>query len=122
MAKIKVKQTISNKPKYIGLIVMLSVVIFIIIIAIDTSSDSKVKNSSWDDSVHQVERHIKSTLEDPKSFEAIQWSKVRDMTHNQYGYRYIVMVKYRAKNSFGGYEIESETFYLDKNGNIVDVK
>jgi hypothetical protein len=88
----------------------------------DDSNTSEVKNSPWDSSVYQVERYIKNNLSDPNSFEVIQWSKVRDMTHSQYGYRYKVMVKYRAKNSFGGYEIQSNIFFLDKKGNVVDVQ
>ena len=91
------------------------------IVTNDTNS-TEVKNSSYDGSVRQVESYLKRTLTDPNSLEVIQWSKVRDMTHNQYGYRYVVMVKYKAKNSFGGYVVESNTFYLNKNGNVVDVK
>lgn len=95
--------------------------IIVYFIATNDTNSTEVKNSPWDSSVHQVESYLKRTLTDPNSFEVIQWSKVRDMTHNQYGYRYIVMVKYRAKNNYGIYVIESNTFYLDKNGNVVDV-
>ena len=123
MAKVKVKQSISNKPKYIGLIAIFSVIMFVIIFSIEnTSTDAKVKNSPWDNSVHQVERYIKNNLSDPNSFEVIQWSKVRDMSHSQNGYRYKVMVKYRTRNGFGGYEIQSNIFFLDKKGNVVDVQ
>lgn len=123
MAKVKVKQSISNKPKFVGLITIFSVIMFVIIFSIeDASIGAKVKNSSWDGSVHQVERYLKGTLTDPNSFEAIKWSKVNDMTHNQYGYRYKVMLKYRAKNNYGGYEVQSNIFFLDESGNVVDVK
>ena len=91
-------------------------------IATNDTNNSEVRNSPWDNSVHQVERYLKRTLKDPDSFEVIQWSNVQDMTHNQYGYRYKVMVKYRAKNSFGGYVIESDLFFLDENGRIVKVE
>ena len=123
MAKINVKQSISNKPKYIGMLAIFAIVMFVIIFSIEeASTDAKVKNSYLDNSVHQVERYLKRTLLDPNSFEVIQWSKVRDLKNNNKGYRYKVMVKYRAKNSFGGYEIQSDIFHLDENGKVVDVK
>ncbi len=35
---------------------------------------------------------------------------------------YSVHHKYRSKNSFGGYVISDQTFYFDKNGNIIKVE
>jgi hypothetical protein len=122
----KKNHKIKNKTKPIStmqLVIGAVSILFIIGLLIpDDSYTLEVKNSPWDNSVHQVERYIKNNLSDPNSFEVIQWSKVRDMTHSQYGYRYKVMVKYRAKNSFGGYEIQSNIFFLDKKGNVVDVR
>lgn len=89
---------------------------------IDKGNKNKVYNSEYDGSVHQVEKYLKeSYLKDPDSYQSIKWSKVMDMVHSDYGYRYKVMHKYRAKNSFGGYSIESKIFYLDDDGDIVDV-
>lgn len=90
--------------------------------ATDTTSKLKVKNSPWDSSVHQVESYIKNHLKDPDSFEAISWTNVYDLKHSDNGYRYKVRVRYRAKNSFGGYVIENELFYLNENGNVVKVE
>lgn len=36
--------------------------------------------------------------------------------------KYSVWHKYRAKNSFGGYEISDQTFYFDKDGNVIRVE
>ena len=79
-----------------------------------------VYNSAWDGSVHQVERFLKKTLKDPKSFDAIEWSPVKKV--NLSTHKFIVRCKYRAKNSFGGYVITNQLFYLDAKGRIVNVK
>ncbi len=91
-------------------------------IATDNSFGLKVKNSPWDNSVHQVESYLKRNLKDPNSFEALSWSKVKDKNNNNNGYRYKVFVKYRAKNSFGGYVVKTDLFYLDEKGNVVRVE
>lgn len=76
-----------------------------------------VQNSSWDGSVRHVEVYLKNTLKDPKSYESIEWSKVIETETG-----YVVWHKYRAKNSFGGYVIENQKFYLDFKGNVIKVE
>ncbi len=73
-----------------------------------------VSNSAWDGSVHQVERWFKQNLNDPDSFEAIEWSKVAERDDG-----FLVRVKYRAKNSLGGYVVENQVFKLDPQGNVL---
>ena len=51
-----------------------------------------VSNSGWDASVYQVERYLKDNLKDPKSYEAIEWSKVQKV--NLSTHKYIVRCKY----------------------------
>lgn len=87
----------------------------------DTVVHDIVTNSSLDASVHQVEQFLKDNLNDPDSYEGISWSEVQILSESQ-EYKYYVRHKYRAKNSFGGYVIENQIFYLDANGNVVDVK
>jgi len=73
-----------------------------------------VENSPWDNSVSQVKRWLEKNAKDPKSLEYIEWSKVtRD------GAGFLVRVKYRAKNSFGGYVIDEKIFVLDGRGEVV---
>ena len=80
-------------------------------------SDARVvKNSSWDGSVWQVEHHLKRNLNDPDSFEAIEWSEVIDN-----GDGFTVRCKYRAKNSFGGYVVEEQIFVMNRRGDVVSV-
>lgn len=78
-----------------------------------------VFNSAYDNSVYQVERYLKQTLRDPDSYQGIQWSSVmRDTTLNVF----FVSHKYRAKNGFGGYNVESHVFVMDLLGNVIEVK
>jgi len=76
-----------------------------------------VYNSGWDASVYQVEDYLKQNLKDPESLECIEWSEVQK---NDYGF--MVRCKYRAKNSFGGYVVNNQLFYLDKKGKVFNVK
>ena len=77
----------------------------------------KIMNSSWDCSVYQVKRYLEKSLKDPDSYVGIEWGKVQ-----QNGIEYKVYHKYRAKNSFGGYVIESHIFTLDADGNVTNVE
>lgn len=83
----------------------------------DKTNGVKVENNSWDGSVSQVKKHLKANLKDPNSYESIEWSDVIETSNG-----YTVRHKYRAKNSYGGYVIENNIFYLDFTGNVVDVQ
>lgn len=74
-----------------------------------------VYNSGWDGSVRQVKQWLKDNLKDPASFEAIEWSSVQKTPDGDY----LVRCKYRAKNSFGGFEISNQIFYMDSEGNVL---
>ena len=84
--------------------------------AIIAAGGIEIANSSFDASVSQVKEYLKKNLKDPKSYESIEWSKVKEES-----YGYSVYHKYRAKNSFGGYVIESQIFHLDFGGNVIKV-
>jgi hypothetical protein len=74
-----------------------------------------VINSAWDGSVSQVKTWLKANLKDPKSLECIEWSKVSKQSDGGY----MVRVKYRAKNGFGGYVVENKVFFLDSTGTVL---
>ena len=76
----------------------------------------KVENSAWDGSVSQVKKYLRSNLKDPDSYESIEWGNVVKTDNG-----YMVRHKYRAKNSFGGYMVDNNVFYLDFQGNVVSV-
>ena len=85
--------------------------------AIMAAGAVEVTNSSYDASVSQVKDYLRKNLKDPKSYESIEWSKVKEEPDG-----YSVYHKYRAKNSFGGYVIEAQIFYLDYGGNVIRVQ
>lgn len=76
-------------------------------------NEDPVKNNGLDASVYQVEQYLKNNLRDPDSYKPMEWSAVQK-TKNGYYVRH----KYRARNGFGGMEIENKIFYLDKDGNV----
>lgn len=64
--------------------------------------------SSFDNSVNEVKRYLNANLKDPKSTEYIAWSPVT-LVDVKGIYFWEVSVKYRSKNSFGGYVIDQKT-------------
>lgn len=85
-------------------------------VAKSSPSFTKVSQSNWDGSVAPVKRWIKRHAKDPESIEFIEWSKLKPTIKG-----YEVTVKYRAKNSFGAYVIDRQTFLLDNAGNVLNV-
>ena len=94
------------------------IVISVIYVVFDDGSSSfdenPVTNSGLDASVYQVEQFLYDNLKDPDSYDPIEWSAVQK-TKNGYYVRH----KYRARNGFGGMNIENKIFYLDENGNVI---
>lgn len=80
----------------------------------------KVRASAFDGSVHHVERFLKNNLKDPKSYEGIEWGNL--VEQDMPGYSYTIWHQYRAKNSFGGYVVSKQMFYLDSLGSVVNVE
>ena len=76
----------------------------------------KVSNSSWDGSVLPVKEYLKKVLKDPKSIEYIEWFPVQETQDGNYKVR----VKYRAKNSFGGYVLNDQLFFLNSEGIVTN--
>ena len=76
-----------------------------------------VHNSAWDHSVKQVEDYIKANLNDPDSYESVEWSDVEGNDSIDY----IVVHTFRAKNAFGGVMTYSQMFVLDSLGNVIGV-
>ena len=79
-----------------------------------SSREELVENSAWDGSVYQVVEWLKNNLKDPDSLEFIEWSPVEKTVTGDFRVR----VKYRAKNSFGGYMVENKIFVLDSSGSV----
>lgn len=77
-----------------------------------------VHNSSWDSSVKQVKDYLKNTLNDPDSYESIEWGEV---VKNPSVNWFVVRHKYRAKNAFGGTITKNQIFTLDSLGTVISV-
>lgn len=77
-------------------------------------------NSGWDASVIEVKNFLDANLKDPKSVQYAEWSKVNLGTY-QNQKCWWVRCKYRAKNSFGGYVVNNQLFYIS-NGKVIGYK
>ena len=75
-----------------------------------------VENSQWDGSVGQVKEWLGVNLKDPSSVQYIEWDTVQRLG----GGGYSVRVKYRAKNSFGAYAVETKIFFLGADGTVTN--
>ena len=64
----------------------------------------------------KVISHVRSSLRDPSSYEAINTSELRK---NEGTGTYYMVHQYRAKNSFGGYNVENQVFEIDSKGEII---
>lgn len=62
-----------------------------------------------------VKQYLYENLRDPDSYEAVAWSKL-----NSAGGNFIIDHRYRAKNGFGGYNVETKKFII-KDGKVVAV-
>ena len=103
----------TKKPPPLWMFVVVVGALFIVWNLPDDDS-TVVRSSSYDGSVRQVKTYLKRNLKDPDSFEAIEWSPLNKQSNGGYSVR----CKYRAKNSFGGYVVENQVFYLDSKGNV----
>jgi hypothetical protein len=74
------------------------------------------QNSAWDASVHQVVSYLKSNLNDPGSYEGIEWSPVQPRPD---GEGYMVRHRYRARNGFGALTVQQAIFYMDDQGRVL---
>jgi hypothetical protein len=103
-----------NKFKKEGVFYAILVGVLICLSIVTSASNSTGSNSSFD-AVSQVNYFIKQNAKDPKSVDYIGWSKVLKETNGNF----TVRVKYRAKNSFGGYAVENKLATLNSSGDVI---
>ncbi len=72
--------------------------------------------SWWDGLTPEVNEFLRATLKDYDSLKVLECSKVATWGDDAWCQR----VKYRAKNSFGAYELEENVFII-KNGAVSNV-
>lgn len=109
-----------QKKRGIGCLVIIAIFVALMIFANKNEPSNPthavVENSQWDGSVRQVKDWLKGHVRDADSLEYIEWSPLL-----KNGDSYMVRVKYRAKNGFGGYEVEERVFTLDQAGKVTHV-
>jgi len=94
---------------------MMMVIVMLLAASTVMAQGNKVRNSSWDGSVRQVKVWYQDHLKDPDSVQYIKWYKVVQMPNGSYA----VAVRYRARNSFGGYVINHDLCVMDVLGRVI---
>lgn len=128
IAEIKAQEEKVKKGCGIGCLSIVVIFFVFYLIGSFSSSDSSksngsnasgsrevVVNNAWDGSVSQVKSWLNANLKDPNSLEFIEWSPVSKTKEGGF----MVRVKYRAKNSFGGYVVENKLFLLNSAGIVI---
>lgn len=111
-----------NKKILIGFAVLFAPILLMIIFSDKKSVPKEYKkeevvfNSPLDGSVFQVEYYLKRNLNDPDSYDGIEWSEVQKLDGGGFRVRH----KFRAANAFGGKVITTKLFELDSLGNVVN--
>jgi hypothetical protein len=82
-----------------------------------SGTSEAVYNSPSDGTVLQAKAYLLQNINDPDSFEAIEWGTVNKMGNGNYQ----TWCRYRAKNSFGGYEISKKLFILAPTGEVMSM-
>lgn len=72
--------------------------------------------SSWDGSHRALTQMIKSTMNDPKSYEHVE-TKI-----NEIGDYFMVTTSFRGKNAFGGVVLNHVTAKIDSTGKVLDIE
>ena len=87
-------------------------------ITIKVQSKRFVHNDVLDASVRQVKQFLKKNLNDPESYDGVEWSPVSQNPHTKW---FIVRHKYRAKNGYGATQIYNQIFTLDSLGTVLSI-
>lgn len=69
--------------------------------------------SAWDGSHYALEKSVKKALKDPDSYQHIETRYSDDGDH------ITVVMQFRAKNSFGGYDVSTARGTYDLDGNAI---
>ena len=78
--------------------------------------EAVVHNDELDGSVRQITQFLKKNLNDPGSYESVEWGPVTENPHTKW---FIVRHKYRAKNGYGATQIYNQIFTLDSLGTVL---
>lgn len=76
----------------------------------------RISNRNRDAQV-ALRRYIRDNLRDPDSYDIIYTSKALEHSNGTFSMQH----KYRAKNGFGGMNVEEKVFIFSKSGSIISV-
>jgi len=65
-----------------------------------------------------VANYLKNNLNDPNSYQPIEWSRIIETDKGVYSVRH----RYRAKNAFNALIVCDQVFSMDSLGNIINVQ
>jgi len=80
----------------------------------------KLTNSAYDGRVDPVVEYLKNNLNDYDSSEFVEWSPVTKLDFKGEPF-WVVRLKLRAKNAFGGYILKN-TFYFIRQNKVVSTE
>ncbi len=107
----------------IGFIAVIFIGIFAIGGATSETEETKpvaiVCNSEWNASVKQVKDYLKENLNDPSSYDPVEWAEVTQHPETK---EFIVRHKYRAKNAFGATMTYNQLFTMDSTGIVIGIQ
>lgn len=86
-----------------------------------TLSYERPEQSDWDSSVRTVEQYLERNLNDPSSYESVEWYK---MIRTEYDSQEVWAVRhtFRANNRLGALVLKDKVFYMEAKGEVVGVR
>lgn len=75
------------------------------------------EQSEWDGSVRTVTQYLERSLNDPSSYESVEWYKL-DQTEFRGRQVWFVRHKYRATNAFGAKILKDQVFIMPEKGEV----
>ena len=97
----------------ITLVLILATVVYLVPY-LGAKKSGPIYNDPWNGSVAQVSKYLEKNLKEPGSLHVIEWGKVKKA-----GTGYSVTCTFRARNSFGGYNVQTEVFLFNKDGYLI---
>jgi len=74
--------------------------------------EQEILSEKRTNAIIEATHYLKSNLRDPDSYESIQWGTLNELKNGSYS----ISNTYRAKNGFGGINVEEKTFLFSKDG------
>lgn len=103
-----------KKPILAALLILIIASVVYFVPYIGARRGGPIYNDPWTGAVAPALDYLKKNLKEPDSLEVIEWGKVKKA-----GTGYSVRCEFRARNSFGGYNVQTEVFLFNKDGWLI---